>query len=500
MHKFSLFILLPMCATVGIASTASATTYTYDVGPDQTWSDGGTSSGTTTNVTVRSYVPGSHTTTYRTIPIYTPAYASAANASGDVVGSVQHIYGSGTTAFSNPFDGPQRTVIYPAVQILHTSLFSVNDDRIAIGQYNTLGGPGQGFLYDVIFDQFTEFNAPNTEWTALRSINNFGTIVGVSINNGGADRTGFVYDCATGFQPFHIPGSGWTVPQKIDDQGNIYGYMSGIVDAMYFVATPDSVDSAPGCSLVARDDVATPLNFAGGTSFEIDGDVIFGIRVADYDGGGVDDILGYNQDWRWTLYTGESGFNDTVDYGYNGFPASLANVPVATAWDFNNDGVLDEVTYQADRNLVNLSNSAGGFHYVPQELPQDSHFGDFNGDGLVDYFTVNGVFIDIVYQTTGTPAAPDPGATPNPTPPPPAGSTGNGPGVDANATKVELADTITSIGQDHVVLSSGATLWFDATTIIKYNDASGFAVGQTLEFKAWQNANGDMVGIKVEVV
>ena len=43
-------------------------------------------------------------------------------------------------------------------------------------------------------------------------------------------------------------------------------------------------------------------------------------------------------------------------------------------------------------------------------------------------------------------------------------------------------------------------LWFDAETIIKFNDASGFEVGQTLEFKAWMNPDGTLVGIKVEVV
>ncbi len=40
----------------------------------------------------------------------------------------------------------------------------------------------------------------------------------------------------------------------------------------------------------------------------------------------------------------------------------------------------------------------------------------------------------------------------------------------------------------------------DAESIIKLNDASAFEIGQTLEFKAWMNFDGTLIGIKVEVV
>ena len=181
MKKISLTSLL-IVITLGISNIAYATTYTYELSVDQTWADGGSTSNTSEYVTVRSYVPGSNSTTYTNVIIYTPVYTSGANALGDVVGSVYNIYGSGTTAFADPYDGPKRTVIYPAFQILHTRLLTVNDDRLAIGSYNVLGGHarGRGFIYDLIYDQYTELVAPNTEWTDLSDINNLGQLVGTS--------------------------------------------------------------------------------------------------------------------------------------------------------------------------------------------------------------------------------------------------------------------------------------------------------------------------------
>src|SRR5210317_1410461 len=61
---------------------------------------------------------------------------------------------------------------------------------------------------------------------------------------------------------------------------------------------------------------------------------------------------------------------------------------------------------------------------------------------------------------------------------------------------MSTANTITAIGANNVLLTSGKTLWFGAATIIKFNDASGFEMGQTLEFKAWLNPDGSLIGIK----
>jgi hypothetical protein len=74
------------------------------------------------------------------------------------------------------------------------------------------------------------------------------------------------------------------------------------------------------------------------------------------------------------------------------------------------------------------------------------------------------------------------------------------PAIDDNAEKVELADSIVEIQTNSISLSSGQTLWFNSDSIIKYNNASSFEVGQLLEFKAWLNDDDSLIGIKVEVV
>ena len=43
-------------------------------------------------------------------------------------------------------------------------------------------------------------------------------------------------------------------------------------------------------------------------------------------------------------------------------------------------------------------------------------------------------------------------------------------------------------------------MWFESATVIKLNDALSFAAGQLIEYKAWQNPDGTLIGIKVEVV
>jgi hypothetical protein len=132
-----------------------AVTYTIELSLDQPWINGGTSSGTTQYVSVRAYVPGSNSVSYRTIPIRTSTYQSEANALGDVVGTVHQIYGSGNQGYVDPYDGPKRTTNYPYA--LHTNMIAINDERYAVGNHYP-----RGFIYDVIYDHFLDFNVPNT--------------------------------------------------------------------------------------------------------------------------------------------------------------------------------------------------------------------------------------------------------------------------------------------------------------------------------------------------
>ncbi len=514
-------------AASGIATSSLATTYTYELSNEQTWSDGGSSNTAVSNVSVRVYVPGSKRVSYKTVPIYTPTYASEANSLGDVVGTVYTIYGSGHTAYVDPHDGPKKTVVYPAVQILHTELLSVNDDRLAVGNYHVLGGHarGRGFIYDVVHDQYTELVAPNTAWTDIGDINNAGRIVGTRINDDGATRKGFVYDCYMGFEEFDVPGSWWTVPQKIDDEGNIYGTVSGIADAAYFIARPDYADPDPPCSLVPRDDVAEPLIFGNGFSFEMSGDEARGVKIGDFDGGGVKDLLVYHEIGKTILYLGETGFDDKIRYRGNEFNSLGAPDQHSGGWDFDNDGLEDRFVQNGRQNLLYLARAEGEYFYVPQSLPGGNlKLGDMDGDGLVDILTFSGGFVSISYQSGGSGSiyfpAPDPDPVPvgvresDPAPDraaePDRGpksdpalapvSGGGSPAVDFDAIKIEDFAVIAEVRENSLLLSSGAVLWFNRDSVIKLNDAFGFDTGQSIEFKAWANPDGALICIKAEIV
>lgn len=506
-------ILLLMITSFAIANIAQATIYSCEYSDDQTWADDGSTSTTTEYVTVRSYVPGSNYVTYKTVAVYTPTYSSQANALGDIVGSVFNIYGSGTTAFVDPYDGPERTVIYPAFQTLHTQLLAVNDDRLAVGTYYVLGGhaAGKGFIYDVIYDQYTQLIAPNTAWTDLSDINNVGQIIGTSINDDGGSRKGFVYDCRNGFEMIHcskFTDLAWIIPKKIDDNGNIYGMVSGIEEGAYFIARPDSDNSDATCSLVPRDDVAELIVFDSGISFELSGDQALGVKIGDFDGGGINDLLIYHETNKTILYLGETEFDQKIRYYGDEFNTLAEGIDIATEWDFNNDGFIDNVVNIGTENLLYVAKANGSYYYVPQKLPAGHlSYGDLNGDGLVDFVTFSGGFASISYQTTLSAVTADPVTSPDPVTDTStavaietiAGSEGGVPAIDPDAQEVESVDTIAEVKENSVILASGKELWFSAESIIKFNDAAGFEIGQTLEFKAWENPDGALIGIKVEV-
>ena len=179
-------------------------------------------------------------------------------------------------------------------------------------------------------------------------------------------------------------------------------------------------------------------------------------------------------------------------------------------WDFNNDGIADRVASSGTENRLFLSKEDGSFHYVPQQLPAGNlRFGDLDGDGLVDLLSITGAYASIHYQAAQSPVATEPAPDPAPVndpvvattqPAPEPTASGDVPAISPDAEAIESSDTIAEVRSDSVLLGSGSILWFNADSIIKYNDASAFEVGQPLEFKAWENPDGALIGIKVEVV
>lgn len=479
------------------SSIVYAISYAYELSEVQTWSDVGSTATTTQNTTVRAYVPGDKSINYTTVPIYTSTYSSTANSLGDIVGSVHNIYGT-SPAWVDPYNGVKFSIMYPTYNVMRTNLRAVNDDRLAIGSYVQVGGSSTSFIYDLIYKQYTELDNPSGLSANIVDINNIGQIIGSQATSDGT--VSFVYDCVKGFQDFVIPGATSTYVNRIDDQGNVYGKVYGVdADMTYYIARPDSLTDTSACSLVPRDDVAEPIVFSGGKSFEMSGDVAQRIKVGDFNHGGVDDIFVYHEMGKYILYIGEDVF-DTKNKNFSDWNAveDMTGVTAVTEWDFNNDGLMDKV----DGNRLYLAKSAGEYYYVHQTLPVGAKaaYGDFNGDGLLDVASFGGAFVSIAFQ-----AGPAADPVPAPTPPvvadlDPAPSTvGDIPAIDANANKVELIDTIAEVRTNSVLLSSGVVLWFNADSIIKLNDATAFKIGQTLEFKAWVNPDGSLIGIKVEV-
>jgi hypothetical protein len=445
-------------------------------------------------------VPGDKSINYTTVPIYTRTYSSTANSLGDIVGSVYNIYGT-SPAWVDPYNGVKASIMYPTYNVMRTSLRAVNDDRLAIGSYVQVGGSSTSFIYDLIYKQYTELENPSGLSSTIVDINNIGQIIGSQTTTDGT--VSFVYDCINGFQDFVIPGATSTYVMRIDDQGNVYGKVYGVdADMTYYIARPNSLTDNSGCSLVPRDDIAEPIVFSGGKSFEMSGDVAQRIKVGDFNHGGVDDIFVYHEMGKYILYVGEDGFDNKIkNFADWNAVEDITGVTTDTEWDFNNDGLMDKV----DGNRLYLAKNVGEYYYVHQTLPVGAKaaYGDFNGDGLLDVASFGGAYVSVAFQANQAGEAPAP-APPvevdvDPVVDPVPVAAGDIPAVDANANKVELIDTIAEVRTNSVLLSSGAVLWFNAETIIKFNDATTFEIGQTLEFKAWVNPDGSLIGIKVEV-
>ena len=386
----SLFgIMLLLAVTVG-----SASAYTYDVSIEQPWADDSTTTSNVEYVQVRAYVPGSNYITYKTVPIYSSTTTSGANSLGDIVGYTNNIYGT-SPAFVDPYDGPKYSLEYPTYQLMKTRLYSVNDQRLALGDYMQTGAVVHEYIYDLIYKKFTTLSELNPNWTHLADMNNHGQVVGTSVAGG------FTFDCQNGESIINVEGSTWTKPQRIDDEGKIYGTFSNPeMTETYFIATPE-ITSNITCSWI-RDDVFDPLVFGNGPSFEMSGDYAYAISVADFDGHGKLDILIDHGD-KVILYKGESDFDKKTKYYGESFSTIFDNqfpdvVIPAEITDLNNDGIDDSIINDGSKTQISLGKGDGTYYYVPQILNKVFKFADMNSDGFADTITVNGAFVSVNYQ------------------------------------------------------------------------------------------------------
>jgi len=395
----------------------SALAYTYDVTSEKPWTDEAVTTDTSQTVSVRSYVPGSNTITYRDINVYSSNTAAGSNSLGDSVGYVSNIYGT-SPAWVDPYDGYRYSIMYPTYQVIRTLLFTVNDNRIALGDYYPTGATRHPFLYDLIHRKYTILPDISGAWVS--DMNEAEQIVGIRLYEGGAVRKGFVYDCKDGLTEIEFPGATWTIVSKIDDQGNIYGtHNAPGLDERYFIARPDTPTTDLGCSLVGRDDTFKPIKFhATPVVFEMGGDTVKEIVVADVNQRGRNDILiDYGQDfteYEVVMHQAEGKFQKSKTFVNLSIEQVLATkypdvtVPVFT--DVNNDGIEDQIIETGNTVTFSLGKGDGTFHYVPQ-TEAARRIADINNDGYLDLIKINGKFVEVYYQrvpkTTTEPAPTD---------------------------------------------------------------------------------------------
>ena len=337
---------------------------------------------------------------YTQISSTNSAAARGLNNAGKVVGSI----GLATTAtngfiFENAY---LSTFNYP--NAVRTSLIDINDDGFILGSAsNVTGGDIGEFIYDPNTFQFFPFNIPTGEaLSSVEAFNDMGQIIGIIVTNGGADRTGFVYDELQGFQPIAFPGAtGWTIPEDINNKGEIVGYYSSAGDSGAFIArpsTPPVLLSLP----IPYDTYNAPFIQLSmpAISAELSAESYGAYAVADFNNGGTNDLmLAHPISGKIIVYLGENIseglFNDAKTMPIITSAADLA------VGDFDNDGFKDAVLGSRDcqgdttnfpvmRGLGNADFVVGTCLSISENTGyQDSYVnstavGDVNGDGNDD--------------------------------------------------------------------------------------------------------------------
>lgn len=112
--------------------------------------------------------------------------------------------------------------------ILKTNATDVNNAGLIVGHAIGQAGPdffGRGWYSSDDGATFTTVTRPGEQFTYLWAGNDAGLLVGDFSTGFTGNRTGFVYDIASGqFSPFTVPGANWTVPTGINDVGEIAGF------------------------------------------------------------------------------------------------------------------------------------------------------------------------------------------------------------------------------------------------------------------------------------
>ncbi|MFG0326027.1 MAG: hypothetical protein ACF8SC_01995 [Phycisphaerales bacterium JB037] len=112
--------------------------------------------------------------------------------------------------------------------VLKTNATDINDAGVIFGHALGQAGPdffGRGWYSVDNGSTFTTVIRPGEQFTYVWAGNDAGLLVGDFSTGFSGDRTGFVFDIASGiFSPFTVTGADWTVPTGINDAGQIVGF------------------------------------------------------------------------------------------------------------------------------------------------------------------------------------------------------------------------------------------------------------------------------------
>ncbi len=231
--------------------------------------------------------------------------------------------------------------------------------------------------------------------------------------------------------------------------------------------------------------ISITLNHGDGSSQQILGPditgVFNGIKVGDVDGDGIQDVIGLVQ----------SKGNEILVF--NGIGNGGLNSPVTVA--------------------------------TPGRSSRPLFLNDWNGDDQADiaWFETpidSEKLIHIMFQTPTTDPAPEPDPAPDPAPEPdlapepnpapePDPATDPAPepdpepsdvptNIDTNAEQAEIEGEISNVGTGFIEVD-GTKVWHTSSTVLKFNDVSGFAVGLPVQVKGNWTTDGQIVATDLEV-
>ena len=169
--------------------------------------------------------------------------------------------------------------------------------------------------------------------------------------------------------------------------------------------------------------------------------------------------------------------------------------------DVNGDGFLDvvaEVQWENEEILI-FNGMGDGSLAAPVTIATTGRGGqllylnDWDGDDQADIAWFKNKVdserqIHIMFQT------PDPNQPPAPDPAP-----GNVPtNIDTNAETAEIEGAISNIGSGYIEVN-GIKVWHTSSTVLQFNDVSGFAVGLPVQVKGNWTTDGQIVATDLEV-